>query len=74
MTEKTNLFGFDEAIGRLKRGAKLQRKGWNGKNQYIELAFSNLFNAINNMVTRTRLNQLEERIQQLTSALAEKEE
>lgn len=31
-------FGFDVAIGLLKSGYKLQRKGWNGKNQYIELA------------------------------------
>lgn len=31
-------FGFDEAIKYLKRGFKLKRKGWNGKNQYIEIA------------------------------------
>ena len=31
-------FGFDEAIKQLKRGAKLCRKGWNGKNQFIVLA------------------------------------
>lgn len=31
-------FGFDEAIKYLKRGHKLKRKGWNGKEQYIELA------------------------------------
>lgn len=30
--------GFDEAIKLLKLGKKLRRKGWNGKNQYIELA------------------------------------
>lgn len=30
--------GFDEAIKLLKSGKKLRRKGWNGKNQYIELA------------------------------------
>lgn len=29
---------FGSAIQLLKKGAKLQRKGWNGKNQYIELA------------------------------------
>lgn len=31
-------FGFGEAIKYLKRGLKIKRKGWNGKNQYIELA------------------------------------
>lgn len=31
-------FGFDEAIKYLKRGLKVKRQGWNGKNQYIELA------------------------------------
>lgn len=31
-------FGFGEAIKYLKRGFKVKRKGWNGKNQYIELA------------------------------------
>ena len=31
-------FGFGEAIKYLKRGMKVARKGWNGKNQYIELA------------------------------------
>lgn len=32
--------GFDWAIQRLKAGKKVQRKGWNGKSQYIELATS----------------------------------
>lgn len=31
-------FGFGEAIKYLKRGRKVKRLGWNGKNQYIELA------------------------------------
>ncbi len=31
------MFGFDEAIKYVKRGIKMKRKGWNGKNQYIEL-------------------------------------
>lgn len=30
--------GFDEAIRALKMGYKASRAGWNGKNQYIELA------------------------------------
>lgn len=29
---------FGEAIEMVKQGKRLQRKGWNGKNQYIELA------------------------------------
>lgn len=29
---------FGEAIELLKQGKKLQREGWNGKGQYIELA------------------------------------
>ena len=29
---------FGEAIEYMKAGKKLQRTGWNGKNQYIELA------------------------------------
>lgn len=31
-------FTFSEAICRLKQGQKVARRGWNGKNQYIELA------------------------------------
>ena len=31
-------FFFGEAIKYVKRGQKVKRKGWNGKNQYIELA------------------------------------
>lgn len=31
-------FNFGEAIKYLKRGFKVKRKGWNGKNQYVELA------------------------------------
>lgn len=31
-------FNFGEAIKYLKRGLKVKRQGWNGKNQYIELA------------------------------------
>jgi hypothetical protein len=34
----TSVFGFDEAVRYVKRGFKVARKGWNGKNQYIELA------------------------------------
>lgn len=31
-------FDFGEAVKYLKRGLKVKRKGWNGKNQYVELA------------------------------------
>lgn len=31
-------FGFGDAIKCMKRGLKVKRQGWNGKNQYIELA------------------------------------
>lgn len=31
-------FSFSDAIRYLKRGLKVKRQGWNGKNQYIELA------------------------------------
>lgn len=34
----SGLFNFGEAIKYLKRGFKVARMGWNGKNQYIELA------------------------------------
>lgn len=30
--------GFDYAIRRVKDGARMKREGWNGKDQYIELA------------------------------------
>lgn len=31
---------FGEAIELMKKGKRVQREGWNGKNQYIELATS----------------------------------
>lgn len=34
----TPTFGFGDAIKYLKRGLKVKRQGWNGKEQYIELA------------------------------------
>lgn len=33
-----SMFGFGDAIKYIKRGLKVKRKGWNGKNQYIQLA------------------------------------
>lgn len=38
MNKEENIFDFGRAIQLLKQGKKLQREGWNGKNQYIELA------------------------------------
>ena len=43
-------FGFDEAIKYLKRGFKVKRKGWNGKDQYIELATNVSFKTPNDEV------------------------
>ena len=37
---QTDCMGFEGAINLLKKGYKVARKGWNGKNQYIELAFN----------------------------------
>lgn len=34
----TPTFCFGDAIKYMKRGLKVKRQGWNGKNQYIELA------------------------------------
>ncbi|MFR3753591.1 MAG: MW1434 family type I TA system toxin [Enterocloster sp.] len=36
----TATFGFGDAVKYMKRGLKVKRQGWNGKNQYIELATS----------------------------------
>ena len=46
----TATFGFDEAIKYLKRGMKLARKDWNGKEQYIELATNVSFKTPNDEV------------------------
>lgn len=40
--------GFDKAIIALKGGRRVARKGWNGKNQYVVLAF------MQNCTTATR--------------------
>lgn len=34
----TPTFGFGDAINYMKRGFKVKRQGWNGKDQHIELA------------------------------------
>lgn len=38
MNNDDDLIDFGMAIDLLKHGRKVQRKGWNGKGQYIELA------------------------------------
>lgn len=43
-------FTFGEALSNLKRGKKVARKGWNGKNQYIELATNVSYKNTNNEV------------------------
>lgn len=41
---------FGRAIQLLKVGQKVQRKGWNGKNQYIELATNISYKNANNEI------------------------
>lgn len=43
-------FSFGEAIRRMKKGQKVARKGWNGKNQYIELAMSISYHTVDKYV------------------------
>lgn len=38
MESEENYMTFGEAINLVKEGKKIQRSGWNGKNQYVELA------------------------------------
>lgn len=48
---KCDGMGFDIALKMLKRGFKVARKGWNGKNQYIELATGiSYVNSDNNVI------------------------
>lgn len=46
-------FDFGEAVKYLKRGFKVCRKGWNGKNQYIELATSISYKNANKKIINT---------------------
>nr|DAV33330.1 MAG TPA: Protein of unknown function (DUF2829) [Caudoviricetes sp.] len=41
---------FGKAIQLLKAGQRVQRQGWNGKNQYIELATSISYKNANNEI------------------------
>ncbi len=38
--DEVPLYSFGEAIEYLKKGKRVAREGWNGKNQYIELAMA----------------------------------
>ena len=44
---------FGRAIQRLKNGMRVQREGWNGKNQYIELATNISYINANNETINT---------------------
>lgn len=44
-------FGF--ALELMKKGCKLRRKGWNGKNQYIELATNISYKNANGEIINT---------------------
>lgn len=46
--KEKELFDFGKAIQYLKEGKRLQRQGWNGKNQYIELATNISYKNTNN--------------------------
>lgn len=46
--ENIKVFDFGKAIKYLKDGKRVQRQGWNGKNQYIELATNISYKNTNN--------------------------
>lgn len=50
---KSGQMNFGHAIELLKRGKKLARSGWNGKNQYIQLATNISYTAPNGEVVNT---------------------
>ena len=50
-------FSFGDAIKYLKRGLKVKRQGWNGKNQHVELATSiSYINADHNIINVNHCN------------------
>ena len=51
-------FNFGEAIKYVKRGFKVKRQGWNGKNQYIELASNISYVNPNNEVVNAEHNSI----------------
>lgn len=49
---------FGNAIELVKQGKKLRRKGWNGKNQYIELATNISYKNAEGMIINTEHNDI----------------
>lgn len=49
-------FRFGETIRLIKQGKKVARKGWNGKNQYIELATNISYKTVNGEVINAEHN------------------
>lgn len=49
---------FGKAIQLLKEGKKVQRQGWNGKNQYIELATNISYKNANGEIINVDHNQM----------------
>lgn len=45
---------FGEALRYLKEGEKLSREGWNGKNQYIELATNISYETLNGEIVNAQ--------------------
>lgn len=45
---------FGEALRHLKEGEKLSREGWNGKNQYIELATNISYETLNGKIVNAQ--------------------
>ena len=48
--KEKDLFDFGRAIQCLKEGKRLQRQGWNGKKQYIELATNISYKNVNDEI------------------------
>lgn len=48
------LMNFGKALENLKEGKKVARKGWNGKNQYIELATNISYKNANEEIINTK--------------------
>ena len=51
-------FSFGDAIKYLKRGLKVKRIGWNGKNQYIQLATCISFKAADGTIVNCDHNDI----------------
>lgn len=51
-------FGFGDAIKYMKRGLKVKRKGWNGKDQYIQLAIYISYTAADGTIVNCNHNDI----------------